>query len=85
MSFSEDYALKSLHLSDGIIGEKVELIIYSNRIIRIGHDVHSGGRGEDLGVTPSLKWSWVEVPTDIEPPLPPHLIVDRGDTRHKGG
>ena len=30
-----------------------------------------------------LKWAWVEVPTDIKPPLNPQNVVDHDEAQHK--
>ena len=83
MGFSEDHALNALRLSDGTIGDAVEFMIFFNKRILISGDDRSGGGGEDLRVISPLKQVWAEVPTDIDPSLPPHLVVDCDDAQHK--
>ena len=61
----------------------MELMQHFKESILIGGDGKSGGRGEDLRVVSPLKWAWVEVPTDIDPPLTPQSVVDRDEAQHK--
>ena len=51
--------------------------------ILIRGDGKSGGGGEGLIVVSPLKRAWVEVPTDIEPPLTPQNVVDHDAAQHK--
>ena len=62
----------------------MELMHHFKEITLISGDGESGGGGEDLRVVSLLKRVWVEVPTDIELPIPPHIVVDRDDSQHKG-
>ena len=71
MGYSEDHALNALRLSDGTIEGAVELMKHFKESILISGDGRNGGGGEDLRVIPPLKRAWVEVPTNIEPPLTP--------------
>ena len=83
MGFSEDHALNALRLSDGTIEGAVELMKHFKESILISSDGKSGGRGENLRVISPLKRAWVEVTTDIDPPLNPQSVVDRDDAQHK--
>ena len=51
--------------------------------ILIRGDGKSGDGGEGLIVVSPLKRVWVEVPTDIEPPLTPQNVVDHDAAQHK--
>ena len=57
---------------------------YFKEMILICDDGGNGFRGDYLWVASPLKWSWVEVPTDIDPPLPPHFTVDHYNAQNKG-
>ena len=83
MGFSEDHALNALCLSDGTIGGAFDSMQHFKESILISGDGKSEGRGEDLRFVSPLKQAWVEVPTDIEPPLNPQNVVDRDDAQHK--
>ena len=83
MGFSEDHTINALRLSDGTIGGAVGLMQHFKKSILISGDGKSGGIGEDLRVLSPLKRAWVEVPTNIDPPLTPQNVVDRDDAQHK--
>ena len=61
----------------------MELMQHFKESILISGDGKSGGGGEDLRVVSPLKRVWVEVTTDIDPPLTPQSVVDRDDAQHK--
>ena len=83
MGFYEYHVLNALRLSNRTIGSAVELMQNFKESIPISGDGKSGGGGEGLIVIPPLKQAWVEVPTDIDPPLTPQNVVDCDDAQHK--
>ena len=83
MVFYEYHALNAIRLSNRTIGSAVDLMQHFKESILISCDGKSGGGGEGLRVISPLKQAWVEVPTDIEPPLTPQNVVDRDDAQHK--